>query len=546
MFWRHQSTGNNPSVAVQSATIRAGQDDNLLSNGQWGYLPGSFRERGGLTIKPANFAIVEQDGSGGQANPAINIYGTHLEEVSDATITATMQNIRGTASVWLYGQLPVIADEFRVERKSVQVRIEGQRLTVNLWDGSRQAPAVTRQADISGPAASGRTLTITHQGRSLRFSVDGQQLMEIDDRKVFSDRAVWFGFDGSDEWFLPRLTARGINGKTVKSVDTSTQTVAAQAADGLQQLAAVKRPGFTLGAAMALGPAVSDPAYAAVAFGGQFGALTTENALKWQFTEPVRGLYSFQEGDALVALAERHQLKIQGHTLVFAEGNPAWVRQLPPAELEKAMIDHIRITVGHYKSKIAIWDVVNEPFDDDEWDQLRPHIWYKAMGENYISKAFTAARAADPDALLFINDYGLEEDGDRWDNFLALVTRLKQQGVPIDGVGFQAHVYEAGDKINPATLRKHMQQLAAIGVKARVSEMDVYIEDGAAAQAQQYRDILEACLAEPNCISWTTWGVSDRYNYFKEEGTVERGEDFLWNARMQPTEAVRRIQSLLR
>jgi endo-1,4-beta-xylanase len=298
---------------------------------------------------------------------------------------------------------------------------------------------------------------------------------------------------------------------------------------------------------MAIGPAVSDPSYAQVAFGGQFGALTPENAMKWQFTEPVRGLYTFQEGDALVALAQRNNMKVQGHTLVYGEANPAWLRQLPADQVERAMVDHIRIVVGHYKGKIATWDVVNEPFDDDEWDALRPTLFYKAMGESYISKAFNAAHDADPDALLFMNEYGLEEDGDRWDNFLALVTKLKQQGVPIDGVGFQAHVYAASDTINPDVLRKHIQQLASIGVKARVSEMDVYSDDGTAVQVQQYRDILNACLAEPNCVSWTTWGVTDKYDYFRDDdGSIQTGEDFLWNNKLQPNEPVKALQDLLR
>ncbi len=547
MFWRsHTTTPKNPSpVTMQTTTVTSGD----LLDGQWAYLPGSYRENGGITIKPANLAIVEQDGSGGQSNPAINEYGTYLKGASDFEVSASMQKVTDTASVQLYGQLPVIADEFRVERKSVQLTITGNTLAVRIWDGSSQSPVVTRYADIpNGGTAGEHQVTISHQRGSLQISVDQQPLLNETDRAIFGDGNIWFGFGAEKSpWFLSKLTARGLNGKTFQTVDASTASIASPAADGLQQLATKKRPGFTVGAAMALGPAVADPSYTQVAFGGQFGAVTPENAMKWQFTEPVRGLYTFQEADALVSLAERNHMKVQGHTLVFAEGNPAWVRQLPASELERAMVDHIKITVGHFKGKVASWDVVNEPFDDDEWDQLRPHIWYQAMGESYIAKAFTAAREADPNALLFMNEYGLEEDGDRWNNFLALVTRLKQQGVPIDGVGFQAHVYEAGDKIDTAVLQRHMQQLAAIGVKARISEMDVYSDDGPAVQSQQYHDVFNMCLSEPNCISWTTWGVSDKYDYFKDDdGSIQTGEDFLWNAKLQPNQAVTMLQSILR
>jgi endo-1,4-beta-xylanase len=499
MFWHKQATQKPvDTVTVQTQTRTAGD----LLDGQWAYLPGSYRENGGITIKPANFQIVEQNGSGGQPAPGINMYGTYIKSATDFSVTAHMQKLGGSASVQLYGQLPVVADEFRVERKSVKATVDGNTLTVNLWDGSKQEPVISQVATIPGSTTTDYDLTISHQHGAFQFAIAGGQLMEIADHRVVGDGAVWFGFDaGTSEWFLAGLEAKGLNGKTFQTADSSTASFPAPATDALQQLVAKKRPGFTIGAAMALGAAVSDPTYAQVAFGGQFGAVTPENAMKWQFTEPVRGLYTFQEADAIVDLAQRHNMKVQGHTLVFGEANPTWVRQLPPAELEKAMVDHIKITVGHFKGKVASWDVVNEPFDDDEWDQLRPHIWYNAMGESYISKAFTTAHEADPDAQLFMNEYGLEEDGSRWDSFLALVTRLKQQNVPIDGVGFQAHVYEAADKINPDVLRKHIGQLAAIGVKARISEMDVYSEDGSTVQAQEYRDILNACLAEPNCIS---------------------------------------------
>jgi endo-1,4-beta-xylanase len=211
------------------------------------------------------------------------------------------------------------------------------------------------------------------------------------------------------------------------------------------------------------------------------------------------------------------------------------------------MIEHIKMVAGHYKGKVTSWDVVNEPFDDESWDGLRPNIWYTAIGEGYIAKAFIAAHEADPNALLFINDYGLEDDSERWDAMLALVSKLKKQGVPLDGVGFQAHVYERSDKIDPVVLQRHIRQLAAAGLKARISEMDVYSEDGAAVQSSQYSQVLKVCLAEPNCIAFTSWGVSDKYDWFKDDdGSLQQGEDFLWNRAMQPTPAVAAMQQILR
>ena len=138
-------------------------------------------------------------------------------------------------------------------------------------------------------------------------------------------------------------------------------------------------------------------------------------------------------------------------------------------------------------------------------------------------------------------------DHRRWDAMLGLVTKLKKQGVPIDGVGFESHVYTAADKINGSVLRKHFQQLAAVGLKARLSEMDVYSEDGQAVQASQYSQVLAACLNETNCISFGSWGVSDRYDWFKDDdGSVQQGQDLLWDNNMQPTPAVGAMLQVLR
>jgi endo-1,4-beta-xylanase len=202
--------------------------------------------------------------------------------------------------------------------------------------------------------------------------------------------------------------------------------------------------------------------------------------------------------------------------------------------------------MSHYRGKIGSWDVVNEPIGEDD-TTLHQHIWYQAMGEDYIKIAFAAAREADPQAKLFINEYGLEQEGERWNKFLSLVTRLKADGAPIDGVGLQAHVYDIeNDAIDPDTLRAHIRSLAQLGLIVRISEMDVDSRGGTEVQAQQYAGVLDTCLTEVACVSWTTWGVSDAYNMWQDdERKLQRGQDLLWNVEYQPTKAVSRLTATL-
>lgn len=554
---RHARRHSKSSPAiVQSST------SDVLA-GQWNYLPGATREATGLRIHDDDFVIVEQDGSGGQPNPPVNLFGTHLNVSGDFSVEAGMSDIKGQSSLQLYGQVPIIQDEFRVERPSVRLTISGNQLQVGLWDGFIKSNLTNQAAVVNSsfgfePKAQNDVL-ITRSGGQLSFSVNGQAVGSVKEKDIFNAGQVWFGADSKNgSWLLTKLKALPLNGGVVQIADASASVITNQGPDALQTLAGQKRPGFLVGAAMALAPTVSDPAYADIAYGGNFGSLTTENALKWQFIEPRDGVYDFHEADALVALATKQNMVVHGHTLVFSEANPQWVRALPTATaadkaaVKQKMVDHINTTVGHFKGKIATWDVVNEPMADYETfgdgnAQFRSNKWFSAMGKDYIATAFNAAHQADPVAKLFINDYGLEANDERWDAFVTLVSQLKAQGVPIDGVGFESHIYEAGDVINIGVLRQHIQQLAKLGLVVRISEMDVYNDDGQAVQTQQYSNVFAACIAEPNCISWTTWGVSDRYDMWQDDNKqLEYGEDFLWDNHMQPTPAVAAIQKILK
>ncbi|HTZ68281.1 MAG TPA: endo-1,4-beta-xylanase, partial [Roseiarcus sp.] len=171
----------------------------------------------------------------------------------------------------------------------------------------------------------------------------------------------------------------------------------------------------------------------------QLTSVTPENAMKWQSVEPLRGQFHWQDADALVAFAKANRQKVRGHTLVWHSQLPPWLTQgqFSPQELRDLMVAHIAAEAGRYKGAIYAWDVVNEPFaDDGGW---RESIWYEAMGADYVAIALKAARAADPDAKLYINDYGVETAGPKMRALYDLVASLKRDGVPIDGVGLQSH-----------------------------------------------------------------------------------------------------------
>lgn len=169
----------------------------------------------------------------------------------------------------------------------------------------------------------------------------------------------------------------------------------------------------------------------------QFDMVTPGNEMKWDTTDPSNGSYNFGPGDAIVSFAQSHGMRVRGHNLAWHSQVPSWVSTLPLNQVQSVMENHITTEAGHYKGKAYSWDVVNEPFNDD--GTFRSDIFYQAMGQGYIADALRAAHAADPNAQLYLNDYNIEGENAKSNAMYSLVSSLKSQGVPIDGVGFEGH-----------------------------------------------------------------------------------------------------------
>jgi endo-1,4-beta-xylanase len=253
----------------------------------------------------------------------------------------------------------------------------------------------------------------------------------------------------------------------------------------------------------------------------EFNAVTPENAMKWDTIHPEQDHYDFGPADAIVSFAEQHDMKVRGHTLVWYRQVPSWVtdRTWTRPELEQVLHDHIRKVAGHYRGKIAQWDVVNEAIDDH--GKLRDSVWSRVIGPDYIDLAFKWAHEADPDAKLFYNDYDIERPGAKSDAVEELVRGLKARGVPIDGVGIQGHELTVR-AVDRATTVAALERYAKPGLEVAITEADVGIflpakEKNLEEQAAIYRDMLNACLSVSRCKTFVTWGFTDAHSWIPAE-----------------------------
>jgi endo-1,4-beta-xylanase len=259
-----------------------------------------------------------------------------------------------------------------------------------------------------------------------------------------------------------------------------------------------------------------DVSYYANTLKQEFSILTTENALKFGPVHPQPDVYYFDDADYIVRFAEVNGMKVRGHTLVWHQQLPSWVAQgrYIREEWMNILREHIMTVVGRYKGRIYAWDVVNEAITDDgAW---RDNIWLRDIGPEYIELAFRWAHEADPQALLFYNDYGAEGLNAKSDAVYNLVKGLLERGVPIHGVGLQMHI-SVENPPNPQEIAANIRRLRELGLEVHITEMDVRMRTPArwedlVRQAEIYREILRVCLST-GCKAFVMWGFTDKYSW---------------------------------
>jgi endo-1,4-beta-xylanase len=260
------------------------------------------------------------------------------------------------------------------------------------------------------------------------------------------------------------------------------------------------------------------------------GLVVGEAVFKWLELQPAPDKFAFERADMLAAYAARHGLRIRGHALVWHQANPKWLEtELNPGNGERLLTTHIAAVVGHYRKRMAHWDVVNEPIrvEDGKPLGLRDTLWYRALGPRYLDIAFHACAAADPTALRVLNEYGTDyaipREEARRHALLSLIGDLKSRNVPIQAVGLQGHLDAAQTAFDPKILADFVADITAMGLKVIVSELDVRdnglpadIDSRDTAVADHARAWLDAVLVNPDVLGVLTWGLSDRRSWLNE------------------------------
>ncbi len=268
-----------------------------------------------------------------------------------------------------------------------------------------------------------------------------------------------------------------------------------------------------------------------------FNMVVCENAMKFDATEPSRNSFSYSGGDNVVAFAQSHNMYVRGHALCWHSQVPTWVssdgktatndKGWTKQQLLDILKNHIFNVAGHYRGKVIQWDVVNECLDDNQPDmnsyKLRDNsVWKYVIGEEFIDSAFVWARQADPDAELYLNDYnvGPWQGSPSWEvgkthALYNLAKRLKDDGIPIDGVGLQTHT--SVGNVSLADISRTFEEFQKIGLKCIITELDMTL--GGASEKEQgekYGGLAEIIISHDNAPSMVVWGTDDAHSWIDD------------------------------
>lgn len=299
------------------------------------------------------------------------------------------------------------------------------------------------------------------------------------------------------------------------------------APDSLQARAAAK--GLFFGSAVN-DDTLNKDAELAARVRAECGMIVSEWSFKWEALQPKPGRFDFSRPDLLMDFADKARLRARGHTLVWHEANPTWLAaRLSPATGEALLGDYIATVGKHFRGRLAHWDVVNEPMhpEDGKPFGLRDTLWLRALGPAYLDLAFHAAAAADPGALRVVNEFGIDYAIDwqerRRAGLLTLLSNLLSRGVPVQAVGLQAHLDAAETALDQKTLARFVADIASLGLKVIVTELDVRddrlpadIPSRDQAVAEHARAWLDAVLPNPAVLGLLTWGLSNRRSWLND------------------------------
>lgn len=298
---------------------------------------------------------------------------------------------------------------------------------------------------------------------------------------------------------------------------------------------------------------LEDPVLASLV-AAQVSQLTPEFQMKMEYIVQSDGTFRFEAPDAIANFAAAHSMRLHGHTLVWYAENPPAFEHLDETRgtFRSAYANYITAVVGRYRGQAKSWDVVNEAVSEDG-SGWRDSLWSRRLGGlEHMRLAYELAHAADPDAVLFLNDYYLEKLPAKRATFMKLAEALLKAGAPLGGLGTQTHV---DADLQPGEITAAIKDLASLGLPIHVSEVDISLARVQGfrrpdllkvSQRDLYAEIGRAFMALPAAQRWavTFWSLRDKESWLVRD--LPDDQPCLFDGMNQPKPAMLAFEAALR
>ncbi len=293
---------------------------------------------------------------------------------------------------------------------------------------------------------------------------------------------------------------------------------------------------------------------------GEFEHLIIDGEPNWKFEDftlrPARDQYDFSNMDQVFDFADQHDMPVRVQHLLWGDEKwlPDWLKQgnFNSEELMSIIRDHITTVGKRYQGKVREYTVVNEAFSRKLLTGGNHDWWGERLGESYIDEAFRTAHQADPNAILILNDFGNETEGEISNLMYEYIKGAKARGIPIDALGMQMHI-DATNAPEKDKVVANMRRFAGLGVKVYVTEFDVNMhgtqdsrDDEDQRQAQIYKDLVGACVevGPEICPSFGFLGLTDRQTWYHGLG-IDDANPLMFTEDYEPKPAFYAVRDAL-
>ena len=292
----------------------------------------------------------------------------------------------------------------------------------------------------------------------------------------------------------------------------------------------------------------------------EFEYLIIDGEPNWKFEDhqlrPARDKYDFTELDHVFTFADENDMPVRVQHLLWGDDKwlPDWLKNgnYSKSELNEIIKEHIETVAKRYKGKVREYTVVNEAFSRKLKTGGNRDWWGEHLGEQYIDEAFKTARATDPNAVLILNDFSNETEGDVSNLMYKYLASALKRDIPIDAIGMQMHMGSGNPPTKEAVV-KNMKRFAELGLKVYITEFDVNMHDTHESKAKEreiqakiYGDMLSACLEVGNkvCPNFGFLGLVDRQSWYHGIGVTD-AEPLMFDDDFKPKPAFFEIRRVL-